>query len=469
MYLAAAEAYLAGMRKAKMVPILLSNRSQAFASVGKWEDSLADAAASLVLRPADEKTWARYRRALEMSKKEAGNDLNTDSQESLRAVVGKALLSNEIDSYTTDNMPVPHGKDALRLKEEGNAHFGRKCYVEAIRAYTLALRARGETSRALLGNYSLCCLHYGANLDAVAASAASIRVFEEPKAICRLARGLMILGEPQLCCDVLATKRAVFEGNAISGERDELMNDAEVCVGFIGSDVLENIHSLSQRKLLSRWVGAIESFNAGPKGRGVRSKTDLAKGSVVLIEPPIALSETEGLKGERRDVLFSLDKDHYKDPSQAYLRQAIVTRSQRESVLAKVVDNLYDGCNHRPVVSFDDLIPSLTSCSPLLPSYTDYSSEENVNLTSERISAIINVNSHGCGGLKETAERFTDGNSTCLFPATSMFNHSPRPTCSQSRIVGCFVVYLTVDVKSGDELTLCYHPNEEMVHRHWGF
>ncbi|KAL7466782.1 hypothetical protein ACHAXS_007064 [Conticribra weissflogii] len=469
MYLAAAEAYLAGMRKATMVPILLSNRSQAFASAGKWEDSLADAAASLAMRPGDAKTRARYRRALETSMKEEGYDAGSNSHESLRVVIGKALLSEAIDADATNDAPIPRPNEALRLKEEGNAAFGRKRYAEAIRAYTLALRACGETSRALLGHYSLCCLHYGANLDAVAASAASIRVFEEPKAVCRLARALMILGEPRLCRDVLAEKRAVFEGTIVAGERDELMNDAEFCVGFVGRDVLENISALCGRKLLPRWVGAIEAFDAGPKGRGVRSKMDLTEGSVVLIEPPVALSETDGLEGKRKDVLFSLEKNTYNDPSQAYLRQAIVTRSQREGVLAKVVDHLYDGSNHRPVVSFDHLIPSLTSCPPLLPSHSDYFTEEKVNLTSERIGAIVSVNSHGRGGSKDTVERFTDGNRTSLFPATSMFNHSPKPTCFQCAIGGCTVIFLIGDVKAGDELTLCYHPNEEIVKRHWGF
>ena len=51
MYNAASEAYINGIRKAELVPTLLSNRSQAYAMMNDWERSLADAAASLTMRP----------------------------------------------------------------------------------------------------------------------------------------------------------------------------------------------------------------------------------------------------------------------------------------------------------------------------------------------------------------------------------------------------------------------------------
>ena len=51
MYNAASEAYISGIRRAELVPTLLSNRSQAYAMMNDWERSLADAAASLTMRP----------------------------------------------------------------------------------------------------------------------------------------------------------------------------------------------------------------------------------------------------------------------------------------------------------------------------------------------------------------------------------------------------------------------------------
>jgi hypothetical protein len=47
MYNAATDAYTGGLRNADFVPSLFSNRSQAYAILGEWEHSMADAAASL--------------------------------------------------------------------------------------------------------------------------------------------------------------------------------------------------------------------------------------------------------------------------------------------------------------------------------------------------------------------------------------------------------------------------------------
>jgi hypothetical protein len=63
MYNAASEAYINGIRKAELVPTLLSNRSQACAMTNDWDRSLADAAASLTMHPDNEKSWAHNRKA----------------------------------------------------------------------------------------------------------------------------------------------------------------------------------------------------------------------------------------------------------------------------------------------------------------------------------------------------------------------------------------------------------------------
>ena len=48
-------------------------------------------------------------------------------------------------------------------------------------------------------------------------------------------------------------------------------------------------------------VGAIETFNAGSKGRGVRAKEDMKQGQVLLIEPPLASSAVDFKTDKRND------------------------------------------------------------------------------------------------------------------------------------------------------------------------
>ena len=51
MYLAATDCYISGLRKADIVPTLLSNRSQVFIMMEDWKNTFSDAAASLTIRP----------------------------------------------------------------------------------------------------------------------------------------------------------------------------------------------------------------------------------------------------------------------------------------------------------------------------------------------------------------------------------------------------------------------------------
>ena len=95
----------------------------------------------------------------------------------------------------------------------------------------------------------------------------------------------------------------------------------------------------------------------------------MKQGQVLLIEPPLASSAVDFKTDKRNDMLVSIDKSDVKDPSQAFLRQAIILRSQKDGVLSRIVDCLSDGKNKRPVTPVEDLIPSLESCKVLLPSH----------------------------------------------------------------------------------------------------
>ncbi len=135
MYNAASEAYINGIRKAELVTTLLSNtRSQAYAMMNDWERLLADAAASLTMRPDNEKSWARYRKALEIVDDRTGLIFHGLGESA-------PIIRNVLRAWNNDqaNESATRGKDALALKTEGNAAFKMKQYVRAAEFYTSAL------------------------------------------------------------------------------------------------------------------------------------------------------------------------------------------------------------------------------------------------------------------------------------------------------------------------------------------
>jgi hypothetical protein len=248
-------------------------------------------------------------------------------------------------------------------------------------------------------------------------------------------------------------------------DNDEVVTCSEIVITFLRDP--DNMKLLLMgAKYLSQWVGCIETYNAGPKGRGVRAQRAMEEGTVVLIEPPIASSHASGLeRGKHTFVMNIADKVY--DSSQEFIKQDIILRSQRNEVLSQIVDCLYDGVNTRPVTPLKDLIPNLTLCPALLPTGSDYLAGEKNNLTSERVSSILKINSHGHGqlGLKNS---MTESSRTQLYPALSMFNHSSTPTCTIHGFGGCTVVVMDTSVKAGDELTVSYGHDEEKVKYNWG-
>ncbi len=463
MYNAASEAYISGIRQADMVPTLLSNRSQAYAMMNDWTRSLADAAASLTMQPDNTKSWARYNKAIEI----VSEQNNNDRRSMMISLIHLESDKRAIESETT-------GKNASTLKDVGNTAFKNKQFDKATEFYTSALVMHGETSRALLSNWALCCIRNSANLDALSASFASLRIRHEAKAVNRLANCLLSIGEIELCQTVLTSEvfTDTVKGNDVVNERSELFDSVhfafEHFIRCERRELFDGCHALPviiPHKHLPTWKGPIEAFNAGSKGRGVRASVDIKEGQLLLIEPPLAMSETDGTK----ECLFTIDSS-LKDHSQVYLRQAIILRSQRECVLSRIVDCLSDGVNQRGVTLLQDLIPNLASCKLLLPTHYDYMKEgEKLELTADRVDAIVGVNCFGEQKLRDNLVKNNMGHvSTRLVPATSLFNHSKHPSCFWSWNGGCSIIFAVKDVKAGEELTICYHPDEHSIRSHWG-
>lgn len=463
MYNVATDAYIGGLRKANLVPTLLSNRSQVYAMLGEWENSLADAAASLVIRPGNQKTWARYKKARETLENAQGNAF--DAIERSSSVVKKVLLneSGEVKQLIRDI------KDASKLKDEGNKAFQSKNYASALSFYTASLEICGEESRALLSNWSLCCLHTNSYLDAIATASASVRIRLDGKALVRLCRALLTVGQPELCRNLSAKYTSIMGDQlVIKRENNAVLECSEATIAFFKDpDSMQVQVTLIGSKYLSQWVGCIETYNAGSRGRGVKATSDIQAGQVVLIESPIASAHSAGF-GKDDNFIINTGAAKFNDSSQEHIKSDIILRSQRDGVLSRIVDCLYDGANQRPITTLRNLMPNLDLCPPLLPACHEYLNGEKVELTAERVASILNVNSHGSNG-SNSSQKIKENNHTNLYPALSMFNHSSTPTCTFIAKDGFAVVAMKSNVKAGDELTMSYGQDEEKVRRNWGF
>lgn len=104
-------------------------------------------------------------------------------------------------------------KDASELKDEGSKESQGKNFTNAANLRSASLNACGEGTRALLSNWSICCLHTKSHLDAVAASSASLGIRPEGKAFVRLTRALLTLGEPGLCRKLSEKYSFLVEGS----------------------------------------------------------------------------------------------------------------------------------------------------------------------------------------------------------------------------------------------------------------
>jgi len=174
MYLAAIESYTTGLNKDTLVPTVLSNRAQAYIMLNNWPQAIADSAASLSIRPDCEKTRKRYNKALEMTSK-------GDVSELLRNILEPSNWNREEEVE----------KSAEALKSDGNTAFKRGNYTEAIELYTLALLASNKVVRTMLGNWAAACLELELYHEALAAAAASLRIWVDPKSVFRVSRALI--------------------------------------------------------------------------------------------------------------------------------------------------------------------------------------------------------------------------------------------------------------------------------------
>jgi len=465
-YHAASEIYLGALRKDDLIPTLLSNRAQTSIKMNDWATALCDASASLTLRPDSEKTWDRYHKALtELGVKDAEKRLCNNIGK-LRSVMLEVFTSESEICYNDDDGETEDNPE--KIKADANEQYKLRNFEPAYRLYSRALCKAGGTTRAILSNWSQCSLYLNAQHDAIAASAASLRIVPEDKPVYRLAKSFALIGEPSVSVAVL---------NKFQHQKTDLFDKLTSSVYMSSSDNF-NIQTAIRlgNKLIGSWVGPIETYQTQSKGRGVRASEAIDKGDVVLVERPIIERHIDMCDKNNTSFAFTTSTGitDIDDDSTALIKSASINRLQRDGSFARVLNNLYDGKTVPPLVPFSELLLNLTSAHPLLPAHHEYFPGDRVYINPKRVSGIIRKNSHGFG-----VERKEGGGSsvkdvlssaTELFPGSSMFNHSRNENCTYANLADhhdYLVLVAMRPVKKGEELTVQYHEDEDLVKRNW--
>ena len=490
LYYVAAEIYVSSIQHHDndFIPKLLSNRSLIFIQLKDWYNAILDAAASLTLRPSSKKTWQIYQMALEkiMEADVSCEDRNSQEQTSLlnyRTILGfifspSCNAFNNQAFYVSKKKELATDDDEEILKEKGDLAFSKQEFVQAKKMYTLALQQEtGDITKKILNDWSKCSLSMDASFhDSVAASIASLRICPDyeknEEAVYCLAKALAFLGEPKLSIQVME----IFGISKAQGPFLTLLQNTHDLLLLLETRTIADSKELylNQPKILSDWLGSIETFQTKNKGRGVRAKKNIERGEVVLVERPI-ISCKHYAKTADKATLLSTDADNkFSDHTQTSIKSTLINRSKIDSLLCRIVDKLYDGEITQPLVSLNDLILHLASSPLLLPSHHAYRSDIKLSsLNPQRVARIISTNSHGSCRRKDHARGSYWDNleeSTELLPAHSMFNHSSNPSCFQLDVCSdCHILVASTNVKKGEELTVCYHPDEGTIRNHWGF
>jgi tetratricopeptide (TPR) repeat protein len=454
MYHAASESYITGLQNENLVPTLLSNRSQAHIKLEQWPQALADSAASLSIRPTCDKTYKRYHKALAevMGEHPSKTDV-------LNLVLDPTNWKSEQD-YSK------YSGSADGLKKAGNEAFKCQDYERAVASYTSALLVANKDVRAVLSNWAQAALQCDSYHEAVAASAAALRIWADDKAVYRLCMALANLNELELAVSILDSYDRSTVSVSLKDLKSSLARCSKVLAGAGDGMTLLNSNSLFSKFCPDFASGKIETFLHPVKGRGIRAIDAMPKGSLILIESPLAYSSTNAVEEHLISLTFNQERT-MNDKSQTLLESTIMQQMERNHLLARRIDNLYDGQASRPLLRVKDLLTSIgvANAPLLLPPWSQFFDEDRAPaLPVERVRNIISTNSFGSIDEGELQK------GTSLFAALSMFNHhSSNPNCMVLEYSGSSRAVVTCRaVKKGDEMCISYHSDPDVVKRKWG-
>lgn len=233
------------------------------------------------------------------------------------------------------------------------------------------------------------------------------------------------------------------------------------------------------------------------KGRGLRAARDLPRFSLVALSWPFVTAVADPQRDKSMTTSFQGTTLNLTDT--VAMRAKAVRAAARDPLLASAVGALDDNddVNSRsaetgaarpprqlplaPLHTFQQLLS--VRFLPLLPQWAEYfPAHERGAPSAPFIERVCSVNAHGDDRQGPLGMTWSS-----LFPLVSLFNHSAQPSCellpqeavlanreagSQSggaRAAGGFLAVLTKRaVRRGEELTLRYHDDAEVVSRKWG-
>jgi len=319
---AAADAYWRGVRDGGGdVAVLLSNRAQASIKQQRWAAAVQDAAAAILLDPMQSKAWSRYVAAL--------HGLGFDEAAArARAVRGRGQADEEAHGVGSARellwavlpelwaLPVTQGGDGVPedLKDQGNRAYREGRYDDAEVLYTLALSASPAAGAVavLLSNLAQCTTNTGALHDAVAVSAASMRLRPTGKAVHRLAKAIALLGECELAETLL--------GSALEETGEGFVGAARRALETLRDDIRKarfmdggRINVRHPPDLVMDWYAraALEVADMGDKGRGIRATRDIPAFEMVIVQRPRV---SHG--GRRQPPTYDVGRFRFQDTGQ---------------------------------------------------------------------------------------------------------------------------------------------------------
>jgi len=360
--------------------------------------------------------------------------------------------------------------DADTLRQEANGFFKSGDFNAARDGYTAALASHMlvKDIAAIMCNLAHCALMLNKFHDAVAYARACmcLKTPLMPKAGYRLARGLCLLGEHDICLSMIASLLIGLEDASDQYKKDLYQMKKNVergsslsQKGYSIDDVAEAActNGLSDTAAVE-WVGPITSSHIPGKGRGV----------VAVLANRCVISRANDEAASRTFVRnLNTNTRMCDDESMRLLKAYAVEAAPHDVELSWRICQLHDGSTQLDLVPIEELLSRLSSrVLPLLGQHSDYyCNSHNVDPDKYRIESVIDLNSHD-GRRHGTVAGQT---STSLFPAISMFNHDDAPNCMLGPLCATIESHVVVacrDIEEGEELTLKYS-TEEAVRNKW--
>eukprot|EP00927_Polykrikos_kofoidii_P065183 TRINITY_DN60971_c0_g1_i1.p1 TRINITY_DN60971_c0_g1~~TRINITY_DN60971_c0_g1_i1.p1 ORF type:complete len:531 (+),score=64.86 TRINITY_DN60971_c0_g1_i1:242-1834(+) len=458
---------------------LLSNRAQAQLKLEAWAGALRDAAAAVLISPENGKAWDRYGLALSGLEQEqlaartrcvrgCADAISIPALHDVRTVLQVAFESNAAVARSEATAP--------ELKDLGNQAYKDGEYASAVSLYTAAIVALPLAAEvaAVLSNLALCGLRTGAYHDAVATAGASLRLRRGGKPLHRCASAFALLGEFDLALGLLSRVESLLGEECAA---DHVESCRKLCADVVFARTwakdawpMISLRSASQANILCDWFArdAIVT-SSGSRGRGIQTIRDVRPGEVLVVQRP------RGLRTGNARTGF------------AQLKSGLAVAVGDDALLASTLDALGDSNGE---VSLEQLLDQLsTRVLPLLLQRPEFvPAAERIKLDQKRVSAIINVNSHGWSlegsallesgdigavllkGIPDTA---LDEDTVELYPAISLINHANEPNClllplAREEQIRAMVVIARFALPAATELTISYSSDPVELKRKWG-